>query len=371
MRLEKKGGSTMQKSTDFHFGIDDKVVGILYLSVLKNVLEADGFELRGYSGSLSDFNDYRKRVSPKTLYNTLTQSLAGVPDGIGFKFGKQLNLVAADTVGQLIMSSATLLQALKSVQYYHLLLSISLNFESEIKGSDAVVRFDRLYHRKLPLTLQWFATESLLSCCQHQARWLTGESLTFQRVCLPYSRPAHSELYDVNLKCDVEFEAPCHEVSFQKDVLDLPILTANEQVRVIKSQHCEAALKRWERRFSINARVNTILAKTYPNFPTLEVIAQQLHTSRSCLYRKLQMNQTSYQCLINEFKKNKSICLLRGTLLTINEIAEKLGFSDASSFRRAFKSWTGVQPSSIREERRNNRTRLFVENEQTIKSMQG
>ena len=342
----------MQKSTDFHFGIDDDVVGILYISVLKNVLEAEGFKLRGYSGNLSDLNDYRKRVSPKTLYNTLTQSLEGVPGGLGFKFGQQLNLVAADTVGQLIMSSATLMQAFKSVKYYHLLLSISLNFESEIRGSDAVIRFERLYHRSLPLTLQWFATESLLSCCQHQARWLTGEPLAFQQVCLPYSRPAHSELYDDNLKCEVEFEAACHEVSIRKDILALPILTANEQVRKIKSQHCQVALNRWERRFSINARVNAILAKTYPNFPTLTEVAQQLHTSSSCLYRKLKMNQTSYQCLINEFKKDKSISLLRETLLTINEIAEKLGFSDASSFRRAFKSWTGVQPSSIREERR-------------------
>jgi len=361
----------MQKSTDFHFGIDDEVVGVLYLSVLKNVLETEGFKLRGYSGSLSDLSDYRKRVTPRNLYNALTQSLDGVPHGIGFKFGKQLNLVAADTVGQLIMSSATLMQALKSVQYYHLLLSISLNFESEIKGHDAVIRFDRLYHRSLPLTLQWFATEALLSCCQHQARWLTGESLSFQRICLPYSKPAHSKLYDVNLSCDVEFEAPYHEVSFKKNVLDLPILTANEQVRIIKSQHCHAALKRCERRFSINARVNTILAKTYPNFPTLAELAKQLHTSRSCLYRKLQMNQTSYQCLINEFKKNKSMCLLRGTLLTISEIAEKLGFSDASSFRRAFKSWTGVQPSSIREERRRKGTKLFVAREQTIEPMQG
>jgi len=361
----------MQKSAEFYFGIDDEVVGVLYLSVLKNVLEAEGFKLCGYAGSVSDLNDYRKRISPKAFYTVLTQSLEGVPGGLGFKFGEQLNLVAADTVGQLIMSSATLMHALNSVQYYHLLLSISLNFESEIKGSEAVLRFERLYHRKLPLPLQWFATEALLSCCHHQACWLTGETLTFQRVCIPYSRPPHSELYEANLQCNVEFDAPCHEVSFKKEVLNLPILTANEQVRRIKAQHCQAALRRWERRFSINARVNTILARTYPNFPALEMIAQQLHTSRSCLYRKLQMNQTSYQCLINEFKKNKSICLLRGTLLTINEIAEKLGFSDASSFRRAFKGWTGVQPSSIRKERRYKGAKLFVESEQSIKSMQG
>mgnify|MGYP000448133712 CR=1 FL=1 len=356
----------MQKSTDFHFSLDDKVVGVLYLSVFKNVLEAEGFKLKGYSGNLADLNDYRKRLSPKVLYTTLIESLKGVPNGIGFKFGKQLNLVAADSVGQLIMSSTTLMQALKTVQYYHSLLSLSLNFEAKINGPDAIVRFDQLYHRELPLTLQWFASEALLSCCQHQARWLTGEALAFERVCLPYAKPSHSELYDDHLKCDVEFQTPCHELSFKKNVLELPILTANEPVRMIKSQQCQAALKRWERRFSIQARVNTILARTYPAFPSFSMLAQQLHTSRSCLYRKLQTNQTSYQCLINEFKKEKAMSLLRGTALTINEVAEKLGFSDASSFRRAFKGWTGMLPSSIREERRNKNTELFVSSEQTI-----
>ena len=342
----------MQKSTDFQFEMNDGVVGILTISVLKNVLEAEGFTLRGYTGNSSDFYDYRKKVSPKILYNTLLESLDGVPDGIGFKFGKQLNLVGADSFGQLIMSSATLMQALESVQSYHALLSISLNFDAKFDGSDAVVRFEQLYPRQLPLSLQWFATETLLACCQQQARWLTGESLTFRRACLPYSRPSHVEIYERYLKCELVFDAPYHELSFRKNVLELPVLTANEPVRIIKSQQCQAALKRRERYFSINARVNSILSKTYPNFPTFSEVAKQLHTSRSCLYRKLQMNQTSYQCLINEFKKNKSMRLLRESVLTINEIAEKLGFSDASSFRRAFKSWTGVQPSSIREERR-------------------
>jgi len=361
----------MQKSTGFYFGIDDEVVGILYLSVLKSVLEEEGCKLQGYSGNLNDLDDYRKRISPRTFYNVLVKSLENVSGGLGFKYGQKLNLVAADTVGQLIMSSSTLHQALKTVQHYHSLLSISLNFESEIKADEAVVQFERLYHRKLPLRLQWFATEALLSCCHQQACWLTGKNLKFQRICLPYSRPPHSELYASEFACDIQFGAPTHEISFNKDFLDLPILTANEQVRTIKVQHCQAVLRRWEGRFSINSRVNAILAKTYPHFPTIETIAQQLHTSRSCLYRKLQINQTSYQNLINEFKKEKSISLLRGTLLTVNEIAERLGFSDASSFRRAFKSWTGVQPSSVREERRSKRTKLSVASEQAIEARQG
>jgi len=342
----------MTKSLGFHFDMEDEVIGVLYLSVLKNVLEAEGLELRGYQGRLSDLRNYRKRISPTSWCQILTQSLGDVPGGLGFSYGKQLNLVAADSVGQLIMSCSTLTQALESVQHYHLLLAISLDIEPELEGRSATVRFEQLYRRKLPLCLQWFATETLYACCLHQARWLTGEPLKFHTVKFPYARPPHSALYEAVFGCQLEFDAPCHEIIFNKDCLNLPILTANEQLRAIKIQQCQQALRKWEGRFSIKEQVNVILAETYPNFPTLDKTAEQLNTSRSCLYRKLQSNRTSYQSLINDFKRDQSINLLRSTPLTVSEIAEKLGFSDASSFRRAFKSWTGVQPSSIREERR-------------------
>jgi len=350
--LDKVEVKIMTKSLGYNFSMDSEVIGIHYLSLLKNVLDSEGFELCGYSGNLNELNDDRKRISPKEWCHVLTQSLDGLPGGLGFSYGKQLNLIAADTVGQLIMSCSTLKQALQSLQRFHLLLSISLDIEPELTGHSATVRFEKLYRRNLPLSLQWFATETLYACCLHQARWLSGQPLKFEAIKLPYSRPPHGQLYDSLFACNVEFDAPCHELVFNRESLDLPILTANEQLRSTKSQQCQRALRRWEGRLSVKEQVNAILTQTYPHFPSLEKVAEQLNTSRSCLYRKLQDKRTSYQNLINDFKKDQSMGLLRGTVLTVNEIAEELGFSDASSFRRAFKSWTGMQPSAVREERR-------------------
>jgi transcriptional regulator GlxA family with amidase domain len=41
--------------------------------------------------------------------------------------------------------------------------------------------------------------------------------------------------------------------------------------------------------------------------------------------------------------------LLRDAGLTIQEAAQELGFSDTTSFHRAFKIWTGLTPSEFRE----------------------
>ena len=39
---------------------------------------------------------------------------------------------------------------------------------------------------------------------------------------------------------------------------------------------------------------------------------------------------------------------LRRTKMTSEEIANRLGYSDAANFRRAFTSWTGKNPSDFR-----------------------
>jgi len=338
----------MNKSVAFHFDIDDEVIGIFYLSNLKNVLEANGCALKGYSGPASDLSDHRKRISLRTLYRVFSQSINEAPAGLGIAYGKQLNLVAADAVGQLIMSCKNLDEALQALRRYHTLIALALNVVPASKDSLSSVSFQGLYSSAVPLKLKWFVSEALYSCLMFQARWLTGQTLHYKEVCFPYARPNHHGEYVSTFDCDIRYQSAGHTIYFDLEYLQTPLITANKELRRLKKNQCEKALQRWQSRFSITERVNAILVDTYPHFPTLDQVAEQLHSSRSCLYRKLQINQTSYQSLINDFKREQSIRLLRGTMMTVTEVAERLGFSDASSFRRAFKNWTGMQPSSIR-----------------------
>ena len=338
----------MSQSYSFYFGLDDKVIGVLYLSLFKDILQREGCQLRGYSGPVADLTDYRKRVSPRVAYQTFTESLCGAPAGIGFKYGEALNLVAADSVGQLIMSCPDVRQAFLALQQFHPLLSVSTDIRFESSGDVAMIDFGPGYGVGTPDLMKRFTTESVYTALLSQVRWLTGAPLRYRKLYIPYSRPAYSDKYEAVFDCDIHYGASTHRIEFDTDYFDLPIITANEQIRRIKSRHCADTLRRWESRLTIENRIKAILLRTYPDFPSLEEVASRLHTSRSCLYRKLRMSQTSYQGLINEFKRDKSLSLLRQTSLTVPEIAAELGFSDASSFRRAFKSWTGYPPSAVR-----------------------
>jgi AraC-like DNA-binding protein len=71
-------------------------------------------------------------------------------------------------------------------------------------------------------------------------------------------------------------------------------------------------------------------------------------TSTRSLYRRLAESGVAFQSLLDEVRCSMAQEFLSLTPLPIEEIAHRTGFSDAASFRKAFKRWTGQPPSAWR-----------------------
>ena len=52
--------------------------------------------------------------------------------------------------------------------------------------------------------------------------------------------------------------------------------------------------------------------------------------------------------LLDEVRLDRATELVRKTDIPLERISTQLGFSDVRSFRRAFKRWTGKNPSDLR-----------------------
>jgi AraC-like DNA-binding protein len=81
---------------------------------------------------------------------------------------------------------------------------------------------------------------------------------------------------------------------------------------------------------------------------TAESIAKLLGVEPWTLRRALRQEGTSFRALRNRFIARKACLLLADTNLPVEKIAEQLGYREPKSFRRAFKSWTGVSPTDFR-----------------------
>ena len=66
------------------------------------------------------------------------------------------------------------------------------------------------------------------------------------------------------------------------------------------------------------------------------------------LRRRLDAEQTSYRKILAEVRMHLAINYLRKTDMTNEEVAARLGYSDAADFRHAFMRWTDRRPSEVR-----------------------
>jgi AraC-like DNA-binding protein len=85
---------------------------------------------------------------------------------------------------------------------------------------------------------------------------------------------------------------------------------------------------------------------------TIERCAARLETSPRTIQRRLTEQGYRFSEVVEEQRVEASKRALLETGDTLSEIAINLGYSDQSSFGRAFKRWTGVTPQAFREGRR-------------------
>lgn len=82
--------------------------------------------------------------------------------------------------------------------------------------------------------------------------------------------------------------------------------------------------------------------------PSRADVASALHFSEKTLQRRLRDEETSYQEILDETRSELAQQYLRENRVSVCEITFRLGFSDQSSFTRAFKRWTGCAPGEFR-----------------------
>ncbi len=86
---------------------------------------------------------------------------------------------------------------------------------------------------------------------------------------------------------------------------------------------------------------------------SVEAVAKWLCVSVRTLNRRLTALGTSYRNILEKYKLEKAFHLLSSSDNSIGEIGYQLGFSDSSTFSRAFKKWTGFTPSYVAAQREN------------------
>jgi AraC-like DNA-binding protein len=180
--------------------------------------------------------------------------------------------------------------------------------------------------------------------------WLIGQGIPLNRVFFHYPEPPHSEEYRGLFHCPLAFEQPATGLAFPARFLERPVIRDELEMREFLKTSPADLLARPDDRNSYTARIRALIGRDFTQpLPDFEWIAEQLNTSPQTLRRRLKAENTSFQEIKDNLRRDIAIFHLMRDNLSINDIAHRAGFTETSTFHRAFKKWTGLTPGAYRE----------------------
>lgn len=137
--------------------------------------------------------------------------------------------------------------------------------------------------------------------------------------------------------------------SFEARWLDLPVVATADMLQAFLREAPVPLLIHYRGAARMTDRARSLLrARLHAQLPGLAEVARELGMSAQTLNRRLALEGSAYQALKNDLRRDAAIDYLTRSDLSLMEIANRLGFSEASTFHRSFKSWTGVAPGEYR-----------------------
>lgn len=196
-----------------------------------------------------------------------------------------------------------------------------------------------------------FLSESLLVIWHRFSSWLIGQGIPLIKVGCQYSRPAHAQLYQTLFACEVLFAEQSTYLLLPSKFLDAPISQTPASLHSFLKHSPADLLARPNPHESISGRVRQLLRQQgFAQLPNLNAAANLLDLSVATLRRRLQDENASFQQLKDEYRAEEARMLLAQQQMEIRDIAEHLGFTETSTFHRAFKKWHQLTPNEYRQQ---------------------
>jgi AraC-like DNA-binding protein len=229
-------------------------------------------------------------------------------------------------------------------QFFHILLD-DFRLESRSDGLVAQVALNPSpgYGPIGPL-----GEELMLKLVQGVSSWLIGQTIPLLQVDFTCARPPHALDHRYFFSCPVRFDRDSTLMRFSAAYLEMPIRQSKRNLRKFLARSPGDWIFESFSEQLVSHRVRQFLAGQLPELPTIEQAAASLHWSVRTLCRRLAAEETTYQGLKDELRRDVAVQRLTDTHDTIAAIASDIGFDDPSAFHRAFRHWTGSTPGIYR-----------------------
>lgn len=258
-----------------------------------------------------------------------------------------------------ITTSATLRDATRALEWIPPLINPYMTFSLAEHGDDARIALhfkgdDESWERTWPFT------EGVIATTIKFSRLLLGEHALIGRITMRHPRHENSPQVDAHFQVPVEWGADVDALWFKRTLLDQPLRGA---FPVLHEQAAQRLAQKVAQRAEVrpppaDGQSHTLIRqieRVFRDKPRLmglglDALAEELGVHARTLQRRLKEVGDSHSAIQARVRYELAQQWLKNETLAIEDISDRLGFSDRRSFTQAFTRWSGITPSQYRRQ---------------------
>ncbi len=276
------------------------------------------------------------------------------------RIGVQLHISTHGPLGFAALSAPSLGAALEVMATYYPVRITTLS--AGLQRSGKRLRFTLEDRTGDPLYTR-YTFEPIMRVIEALVETIVGHPVgDYVKITFTWPAPEHRDVLEEIYGAPCEFDAPETSLSIPASWAHIPSPLYDESGYRSNIAKCRQIIAGLAPASDTSAQVRSILANHFDRIrlgersgmpaPSLEVMAEQLHTTPRTLIRRLKRQDCAYRTLLEAAQIECADSLLQQAALSVADIAERMGYSDPANFGRAFRKMTGVTPAAWRRGQR-------------------
>ncbi|HKJ53924.1 MAG TPA: AraC family transcriptional regulator ligand-binding domain-containing protein [Gammaproteobacteria bacterium] len=267
-------------------------------------------------------------------------------DLIGLKFGSNVLFEGLGMVGFLFRSSPTFAEYLHRADRFHRVYTRDPEFVLESRGPDRAMVFpephadigprDQVVIGRMSKWITW-------------GRQLCRRNLSPREVRFKWRGPKQRQAVADFFNCEIRYGQDEDCLLFDAASFTIPLRDHTGEMSQELEQYAQALVEKLRDGESFLAAVRVAIEDSIAGDADSEaVVASRMALTTRTLHRRLKREGTTFRELRDLILQQHAMALLRRPSVPLGEISFVLGYSEPSTFGRAFKRWTGTTPAQWR-----------------------
>ena len=304
--------------------------------------------LKGSQIQLDQIGNHQFYIQPAQEFqitrNVLNLISPEIP--LSIEVGQKIQLVRFGIWGLAILNSKTFLEAVLNGLRFVRLSTSYCHISPILQDNEAYLK---LNNTQLPDDLQAFFVEREAIMLINIQLTLNAQLLQPTALRFEHAAPPYADYFKRILGIAAQFDQIEHAVAIEANALLCPIPASNSEMLNYCLTQCQQLLQRYTTQEGFTSKVQQYLIAHLQALPSLETTAQHFNLHPRTFKRYLQQENSQFSIMIMDIRGRLAEEFLTQTDLSLENIAEQLGYAELSSFSRAFKNWKGISPQQLRK----------------------